>query len=254
MKLQLGVGTKVTLVFILFAALVLVARGWLFLNSGQAALRTAAFAELQSTALEKESAYRDWIAESQSDLALLGRSPEFIRQVQDLAQAALPAERGAGHGAVVEALRHHTGPEGAFLSLLILDPKSGLVLAANDSAEEGRSRATEPHFIEGRQRPYVQNLFYSDDLQQLAMAVAMPLVSPQGEALAVLVGYLNLDEMRAIIARRSALRETDDAYLLNEASQLITQPRFATEAIVLQQSLDTEARWCAATPSGSTRS
>ena len=42
----------------------------------------------------------------------------------------------------------------------------------------------------------------------------------------VLAGRLNLDEMNSIINRRTGLHQTDDAYLVNNSSLFVTQPRF----------------------------
>jgi PAS domain S-box-containing protein len=50
-----------------------------------------------------------------------------------------------------------------------------------------------------------------------------------------------MDEMNAIIQRRSGLHQTDDAYLVNTSNLFVTQPRLITDPAVLQRGVHTEA-------------
>jgi len=55
--------------------------------------------------------------------------------------------------------------------------------------------------------------------------------------IAVLAGPLNMDEMNAIIQRRSGLHQTDDAFLVNTSSLFVTQPRLYPDPAILQRGI-----------------
>jgi PAS domain S-box-containing protein len=95
--------------------------------------------------------------------------------------------------------------------------------------------------VKGKTEPFVQNLYYSIALQSIAMTASSPLKTRQGELVGVLVGRLNLDEMNEIINRRTGRHQTDDAYLVNNASLFVTQPRFLKNPAVLQRTIQTSA-------------
>src|SRR3990172_8702346 len=124
---------------------------------------------------------------------------------------------------------------------MIIDPQAGQVIAATNPGEEGKFKEDRPFFINGKIGPYVQNLYYSVALQGPAMTAAAPLRTPDGRLLGVLAGRLDLAEMNAIINRRTGLRQTDDAYLVNTSSLFVTQPRLITDPAVLQRGVHTEA-------------
>ena len=73
------------------------------------------------------------------------------------------------------------------------------------------------------------------------MTASSPLKTRQGQLVGVLAGRLNLDEMNSIINRRTGLHQTDDAYLVNNSSLFVTQPRFIKSPAVLQRGIHTPA-------------
>ena len=87
MRLRLRLTPKLTLVFILFAALLLVALGVLAYSSGRSALEAATVSGLLSSAIEKEAELAAWVEERQSDIATLVASPSFLDDLTTLATA-----------------------------------------------------------------------------------------------------------------------------------------------------------------------
>jgi PAS domain S-box-containing protein len=71
------------------------------------------------------------------------------------------------------------------------------------------------------------------------MTAAAPLISADGQLLAVLAGRLKLEEMNTIVNRRTGLYDTEDALLVNTSRLFVTQPRFVTGAAVLERSAST---------------
>lgn len=237
---NLGITAKLTIVFVLFAAALVAGVGGLAFNSGRAALQAATISELRSTAIEKEAALNNWVSERLSNVSALAASPRLLAEVEALAGAE-PSLRQVAHDRLVDELRARTGPGQPFLALLVLAPDTGQVIAATDPSEEGKFKEDRPYFVQGREGPYAQNVYYSLRFLGPAMTVSAPLRAADGQLLGVLAGRLNLDEMNAIVRPRSSLRQTDDAYLANPSSMFVTQPRFISDPAVLRRGVHTEA-------------
>ncbi|HEX9926786.1 MAG TPA: PAS domain S-box protein [Anaerolineae bacterium] len=242
MKLQPNITTKLSLVFVFFAALLLAGVGALAYASGRAALEAATISDLLSTAVEKEAALNTWVEDRQSDLSALADSSDLNQDVAVLITVTpTSAQAQAAHNRLVRELQPWAGPERPYLTLLVIEAETGQVIAATDPDEEGKFKEDRPFFINGQHGPYVQNMYYLLSLQKLAMTVATPLRSPDGQLLGVLAGELNLAEMNAIISRRAGQHQTDDSFLVNTSNLFVTQPRFISDPAVLQQGIHTEA-------------
>jgi PAS domain S-box-containing protein len=235
--LQLGVTPKLTLVFVLFAAALLAGVGLLSYQNGRAALEAAAVSELLATALEKEAALNAWVEDRRADVASFAASPNLLENV-----AALHGpDRAAAHERLVAEFRPRIAPDGAYLEFAVLAPETGEVIVSTDPAEEGKFKEDRPYFLNGRRGPYVQNVYYSTATQGPAMTAAAPLRSAGGRLLGVLAAQLNLDQVNAIVQRRTSLRQSDDAFLVNTSSLFVTQPRLISDPAVLQRGLHTTA-------------
>ncbi len=232
---------RLTLVFIAYASALLLGVGVMAYNSGRDALRDATISELQATALEKESSLDKWVLDKQKDISVLALDPATIQVASGLLQAnSNSVEAQTAHDELVENLRPHLA-QGGFLELSILDPQSGKVLASTTPLEEGKFKEDRLYFINGKSGPFVQNLYYSIALQKIAMTASAPLKDRQDQVVGVLAGRLDLNEMNEIINRRTGLHQTDDAYLVNNSSLFVTQPRFIKNPAVLQRGIRTAA-------------
>jgi len=232
---------RLTLTFVLYGAVLSAVVAVLAYNSGRTSLRSATVSDLLSTAIEKQGALNAWVEEKQQDIAHLAADPAIVSYAAILVTA--PSGSPEAQAAYDQWLTHVQPPvEGSeFTDLMFIEPQTGQVLAATDPAEEGKFKEDRPFFVNGTVGPYVQNLYYSVTLQGPAMTAAAPLLAPDGILIGVLAGRLDLAEMNVIINRRTGLHQTDDAYLVNTSSSFVTQPRFISEAVVLQRVVHTEA-------------
>lgn len=235
MKLKLT--PRLTLIFILFASCILIATGRLVYNNGRRALEAATITELESTASEKEGALDGWILEREATLRALANSPYILAELKTF--IADPNTTDA-YERLTRELSVHTGPGQAFLTLFLLSPESGKVIVSVDPSELGGLRVDLPYFVKGRTRTYTTSIYFSPDLLVPAMTTSTPVRSEDGQLLAVLAGRLNLDELNTIIQRRTGLRQTDDAFLVNSSNLFVTQPRFIPDSAVLKIGVHTE--------------
>jgi PAS domain S-box-containing protein len=239
---KLGITPKLTLIFVLFAGAVLVGLGIPAYNNGRTALEAATVSELLSTAMEKQAALDSWVADRQhsiGDIANQGQLQETVTALIAAAPGSADARRL--HADLVRQLGNWAGGVHRFLSLEVIDAATGRVLAATEAIEEGKFREEQPYFINGLQAGYVQNPYYDLARQRPSMTAAAPILSSDGQVIAVLAGPLNLDEMNVIIQRRSGLHQTDDAFLVNTSNLFVTQPRLNLDPAVLQRGIHTEA-------------
>jgi hypothetical protein len=209
MKLQLNITPKLTLIFVLFAVLVLVVISTPAYTSGRASLEAAAVSELLSTAIEKQAALNTWIMDTQTHATSLSASPSLQERTADLLAARASGDQAkiqAANLRLVAELQIWEGKDREFLGWLLLDPDSGQVIAATDASDEGKYRDDQAYFINGKSASYVQNVYYSLGAQATMLTVSAPIHSPAGELLGVLAGNLDLGAMNAIISRRSGLR------------------------------------------------
>src|SRR6476620_8609822 len=126
---------RLTLIFVFFAAALLMAVSLLAYNSGRKALEAAATAELESTAGEKKEALTAWVEEKKSDIQALADDPAVMEKVSALITSPLQiAPPDDARGRLIEEfeprmLNHE------FLVVMLLDPETGKVLAATDPSE-----------------------------------------------------------------------------------------------------------------------
>jgi PAS domain S-box-containing protein len=239
---KLGITSKLTLVFILFAGAVLVGLGIPAYINGRATLESATISELLTTAIEKKAALATWVADRQQNIGDIADQAHLRETISALITAEPgSSEAGRAHADLVNELETWAGEGRGFLSIEVIDASTGGVIAAADVNEEGKFREEQPYFINGLRAAYVQNPYYDISWQRPGMTAAAPVLSPDGEVIAVLAGTLNMDEMEAIIQRRSGLHQTDDVYLVNSSNLFVTQPRLNPDPAVLKRGVHTEA-------------
>lgn len=235
-----GITTRLTRIFVAFAAGLLAVVGGLTFITRRTVLERSAEAELLAVAAEKRAAVESWAGERQQDIAELAVSPAISNLLERyiaadvvtaLAAGRLPADlRGEGqaaHDELVRELFAHLAPRQTFEALFVLEPGGGQVIAATDPSLEGLFKENRPFFVNGKERPYFQNPYYALSAAGPQMMASAPIRAADGRLLGVLAGQLNMAPMEAIVNRRTPLRETLDAYLVNEVRLFITQPRLA---------------------------
>jgi signal transduction histidine kinase len=146
----------------------------------------------------------------------------------------------AEHENMITYLSLWTGQDKNLISLLILHPMTGRVIAATNASDAGTFKEDRPYFVHGKEGAYVQNIYYSLSLGAPAITISAPIKSTDGRLLGVLAGYLNLDKMDEIINRRTGLRQTAESYLVNSSHLFVTQPRLVTDPVILQRGIYSE--------------
>ncbi len=239
---NLSITLKLTLVFILFATLLLLGLSVPAYLNARYSLRSAAVSELLATSLEKEAALNAWVENRQHNMLDIASQPQLQEILQDYLNlsAASPAARLLTEE-INRNLQNWTGQGHLFQFLQILEADSGRIILSTNPADVGKFREQEAFFIKGRDGSVIENPIYDLSSGSYVMMGAAPIVAADGSLLAVLAGSLDLTEMGIIIQRRTGLHQMDDAFLVNTSHLFVTLPRLQTNATVVQHGIDTVA-------------
>ena len=238
---QLSITSKLTLLFVLFAALILAGVGALAYLSGRAAVEQAVISDLQSTANEKQAAFDRWLDDRLRLVVSITEFPAYCARVNSLIHDNLDdAARKTLQDQTAQALAGFTGPNSNYTEMMIVEARQGQVIVSTQPENQGKFNEDRLYFIEGQKGPFVQNVIYSLDERAPMLIVSAPMKAGDGSVVAVLAARLKLDQMNEIILRRTGQRETDDAYLVNPSNLFVTQPRFISDPAVLQRGVHTE--------------
>ena len=235
----------------LFAGAIVASVGIFSYANGRAALRESAAVNVASIALEKEAALESWREERLEDITGIAGLPSTIDNTEALI-AALPDPSAAyvAHENLVQELQSFGGRR--FLELLVIEPDLGMIIASTERGERGKLKENRPYFLNGKNGPYVQNPYYSFHFRGLAMTFSAPILSQDGTLLAVLAGRGDLTDINGIVTRSSGLYQSEDVYIVDSSSLLLTQPRFIGGTSELQRGIRTEVvNRCLSKDSGS---
>jgi PAS domain S-box-containing protein len=234
--------TKLIILFLLLTTIPLAVVGYLAYDNGRRTIEQNVLNHLASTNVLKEDEFDRWVKDNERSLRELARRPFFLDEFA--AVLALHDPGDPEHHEVHKRIREdHLLPaqeeKGGFLDLFILRGSDGLIVVSTDERQEGKYKESEPYFVEGKTRTYVQNVYYSLTLGEAAMTIGTPIKDREGNLLAVLAGHLDLGEMSKIMEQRGGLSQTEDTYLVNSFNFFVTEPMFG-EGYALKKAVRTE--------------
>jgi PAS domain S-box-containing protein len=223
MKLRI----KLPLLFLALAILPVAIVGTLAFQTGRRIIEQDSINHLISTNILKSSELNRWIAGNKTSIEELAQRPliwqnSLSLMSHDIANSEfLKAKENLISDHLLPRLKY-----GNFSELFILCPIHGIVMASSDSRQEGKYRDTQAYYVEGKKQTYIQNIYYSQGLEQATMTIGTPIRDKQGNLIAVLAGRLDLTELSRIMATRSGESRTEDTYLVNSFNFFVTEPRF----------------------------
>ena len=218
---------KLMAVFLVLAVAPLALVGFLAYEISRRAIEQEIINHLVSTNLLKASELNRWIADNERSIEDLAQRPLVRKYAAVLAThaKAVPGYQEAHDRLIADHLKPRLR-FGGFLEFFIICPRHGLVLASNNERQEGKYRNTEQYYTEGKKETYLEGVYYSTSLEQLAMTVGTPITDQNGKLISVLAGRLDLGELSKIVSQQSGLSQTEDTYLVNNFNFFVTEPRF----------------------------
>ncbi len=232
MAIRLGIASKLTLLFCLFAVFVLGAAGWLAYRSGKTALEEAVTAELYATSIEKHAALQQWLNGHLAELSGIAETPEYVDLIGRLVSDTGAATDHSQGDRLDRGLRARTGPREDFDALLVMAARDGRIIAASGPHIDGESRADQAYFLKGRNAPSI--VLVEKDLSGKpgkVLIASVPVHGRDGTPIGVLAAAFKPGEMTEIVGRRAGLRQMDEAYLVDAEREFVTHPRLLDGAL-----------------------
>ena len=232
---------KLTLLFLLIAVIPLGVVGVATYENSRETIIRQTTNHLLATNILKEAEFNRWLEDARKDLERLAARPYFkdtFAVVMEGHDSEDPAHTREHPKIVADHLIPYVASTG-FVEVFILRPRDGLVLISTNPAQEGKFREGESYFVEGAKATCIQNVTYSQSLEQAVMTIATPIRDRRGNLVAVLAGRLALEELTRIMEQGRGLSETEDTYLVNRFNFFVTEPRFGKN-FALKRAVQTE--------------
>ncbi len=244
----MSLATKLIVRFLLLSIVPLAIFSFLAFENSRQALEQATVDHLTAVTPLKAEAFEEWLNANVQRLQGLAQRPSLRDLAPVLAARAQTAPEfdTARTALLAEHLDYIVEQEGGFLDFFLLRVSDGMILVSTDEALEGRYRESEPFFLEGQRRTYIQNVYYSLVREAPAMTISTPVMDQDGRVVAVLAGDMDLAELGEIMARGSDLYATEETYLVNTFNFFVSESRFEAGAILSRSVHTTGAVDCLA--------
>ncbi len=233
--------TKLSILFLLLSVAPLGILGYLAYSNGRGTIERETVDRLRSINILKEAQINRWIHDNTRTMEILAGGAYFREKFADEV-----AQHDQGHPShpsihreVSEQYLKPVMEQAGLIELFVLRADDGLILVSTDERQEGKYRESMPYFVNGRDRTYVQNVYYSMALQQPAMTIGTPLRDGRGRLVGVLAGRVDLTDLSRIMEQTSGLSQTEKTYLVNTFNFFVTEPP-AGKGFTLKKSVQTE--------------
>ena len=221
---------KLTIFFILLSIIPLTIVGYIVYFNSREAIKQQTYDNVLSTSVLKESEFNRWVNDNKRSLRGLAQRP-LVRNftavlTKPSASPADPEYQDAYSNLINDHLFPAIEEKGGFLNLLLLRADDGLILAATEKNYEGKFRAEQRFFEEGKNQTYVDGVVFQFSEGESHMHVSTPILDEGGNTIAVLVGHADLKELSTIIGQRGSTIASEDSYLVNAFNFFVTDPLF----------------------------
>lgn len=243
---------KLVFLFLVVSMLPILIVGYSAYDNSRGSLEEVALNRLRLTNTLKRGELERWLLSNKALIQALAQRP-LVREYAKTITQSNPDD--ADYQAVSQQLlTDHLVPtlsaQGGFLMLSILSPVDGRVLLSTDETLQGKYRESEPFFIEGKTRTFIQNAEYNLAHQGIVMHVSTPISDERGNLIAVLAGHIDFDEMSLIMAQGQELTQTQETYLVNQSHFIITESRFMDKGAMVVAAHSTGVHDCLQHTSG----
>ncbi len=204
--------------------------------------RQQARERLESVAVSKETAVREWLDALQQQLVIVSATDCSNERIWVVVSLAQDAKYYAFYNrAVRNRLQGFVGQSPELEELFLIDA-NGQIALSTDVSQEGRTVAGQDFFRNGLEGPFAALPFAprgaEAPLPDRDMAtVTMPIAGAEQQVMGVIAGRARVDALDALLREGTGLGDSGKAYLLNTERQFLTgdlplaDPRLAGEAL-----------------------
>ncbi len=222
-----GLGRTLLTAFLILAILPLSAVSWYAIMRERRDIQREVTAKLSSVAAMMETQVRQWAEDRVADLALLAALPATRENVSVLITNAAAAS--TARDALRTRLHAVLEQDLAFRRLDVLDSE-GRVLVSTDPQAEG-SLEEQALAFESEQASGLQFITL-DPTADVGLVVIQRITGPNGEALGLLTGWLNLSDLAQTLQAVGELGETGEIYLVDASGMALPQGQVVTSPAI----------------------
>ncbi len=187
------------------------------------AVEGAVIRQLEAVAQVKEAALVAWIDHLYEDVLQVAAMPEIGRLAGRLLAPDQPAERHqAARGELAERLGQVRALQPNILELMLLSAADGRVAVSTRAEHEGQYRTYDPYYLEGRQRPHIQNVYPSAETLRPTLTISVPLGGDGGEVFALVAAHLSLTYLDLTTLGRTGLGPSGRVLLVDRYKLPVT--------------------------------
>ena len=238
-----GISRKLVISVILISVSPVVMLVYFVLENAENRQRHAAYERLEGVAILKETELNRFLESKMRAIEKAAGLDLFLEEIINMAAAS------DGDTRVWEEARR-SGVRKILDSIRAIDPDfeevffitaGGEIFVSTDVFQEGKLASRKDFFKEAQEKTFISDIFFSLQIDQLALTVSTPVKSGSGARAGVLVGRVNLSAVDTIMRERIGLGETGETYLVNSFRYFVTQPRGRQIDPLVSRSVGTQA-------------
>lgn len=184
---------------------------------------------LEDVAALKEASLNQWMRDRLEATLALAALPELRDRLEVLQGTDESSPEFDRVRTQIEAILRSARVGSDWQAATVLSVDRGQIWVSTDRPRQGEFRNRELYFTRGRQKTFVQHLYFSWATNELTMTVATPLRNPQGETIAVLAVDLDWTGVDRIWRDDAGLEEGTQVYLVDRQGNTIGTEGFGRE-------------------------
>ncbi len=196
-------------------------------SEARTALRNEVVERLHAAAARRDAELSRWVERRRENLVFLTSLSDFRRDALLVAATPRDAQAHAGARARIEALLGSAcASTGDLEELFLLTTPGGEVVASTDRRRVGDYRVNDLFYTRGKTETFIQNVYTSPVTGRPALTVATPVPDDRGRTVAVLAAHLDLGYVDRLLAERTGLGTSGEAYLVGPSNDFLSSERF----------------------------
>jgi len=196
-------------------------------SEARSALRDAVVERLQAVAADREDELNRWVRQRRESLAFLASISELRRDAAIVVTSPSGSkELGSARGRIQALLGSGSASLGDLEELFLLSSPGGEVIVSTDPRRVGDYRVNDLFYSRGKSETFIQNVYTSPVTGRPALTIATPVMDDVGRTVAVLTAHLGLAHVDRLVADRTGLGTSGEAYLVGPSSDFVSSARF----------------------------
>ncbi len=196
-------------------------------SEARSALRDAVVERLQAAAADRDDELNRWVNRRRLTLVFLASISELRRDAATVATTPPgAAESGIARGRIESLFRSASASLDDVEEMFLLSSPGGEVLVSTDLRRVGDYRVNDLFYSRGKTETFIQNVYTSPVTGRPALTIATPILDDRGRTEAVLAAHLDLVQVDRLVADRTGLGTTGEAYLVGPSNDFVSSSRF----------------------------